>query len=128
MFCLSSEGTEEIDLAILSALLKAQARSHSDQLSLALAWDRADIANQQIFVHGRDWAVSQLNITYRLIYTLFISLTASKLSASMGQGGYRQTADICAWEPWEGLGRKSAICFIIDRRFHGTLLEIWVNQ
>ncbi|XP_072038624.1 transient receptor potential cation channel subfamily M member 3-like isoform X2 [Amphiura filiformis] len=56
VFCLSSEGTEEIDLAILSALLKAQARSYADQLSLALTWDRVDIAKRQIFVHGRDWA------------------------------------------------------------------------
>ncbi|XP_071505230.1 transient receptor potential cation channel subfamily M member 3-like [Diadema antillarum] len=55
VFCLGTEGVEDFDLAILTALLKAQAKSYSDQLNLALSWNRVDIAKTQIFVHGRDW-------------------------------------------------------------------------
>lgn len=32
--------------------------SPCDQLSLALAWNRVDIARSQIFVHGHRWPVS----------------------------------------------------------------------
>ena len=56
---MGEEGEEDFDLAILTALLKAQAKSYSDQLNLALSWDRVDIAKKQIFVHGRDWPVSR---------------------------------------------------------------------
>ncbi|KAJ8028997.1 Transient receptor potential cation channel subfamily M member 3 [Holothuria leucospilota] len=55
VFCLGEDGLEDFDLAILSALLKAQSRANpGNKLRLALAWDRADIAKQQIFVHGKD--------------------------------------------------------------------------
>ncbi|XP_071793905.1 transient receptor potential cation channel subfamily M member 3-like isoform X1 [Asterias amurensis] len=54
LFCLSEDDID-IDVAILTALLKAQKRSYIDQLSLCLAWNRADIAKSLIFVHGRDW-------------------------------------------------------------------------
>ncbi|XP_038077470.1 transient receptor potential cation channel subfamily M member 1-like [Patiria miniata] len=54
LFCLSEDDID-IDVAILTALLKAQTRSYVDQLSLCLTWNRADIAKSQIFVHGRDW-------------------------------------------------------------------------
>lgn len=33
--------------------------SAPDQLSLALAWNRVDIARSQIFVYGHHWPVSQ---------------------------------------------------------------------
>eukprot|EP00057_Strongylocentrotus_purpuratus_P026830 XP_011681304.1 PREDICTED: transient receptor potential cation channel subfamily M member 3 [Strongylocentrotus purpuratus] len=55
VFCLGTEGVEDFDLAILTALLKAQTKSYSDQLNMALSWNRVDIAKKQIFVHGRDW-------------------------------------------------------------------------
>lgn len=32
--------------------------SAPDQLSLALTWDRVDIARSHIFVYGQDWPVS----------------------------------------------------------------------
>ncbi|XP_071952061.1 transient receptor potential cation channel subfamily M member 3-like [Antedon mediterranea] len=59
VFCLS-EGEEELDLAILTALLKAQQHAFTDQLSLAMAWDRVDIAKTQVFVYGREWPESAL--------------------------------------------------------------------
>lgn len=47
--------TQDIDNAILTALLKGQKLSAPDQLDLALAWNRVDIARSEIFVLGQDW-------------------------------------------------------------------------
>lgn len=44
-----------MDHAILTALLKGQRLSATDQLSLALTWNRPDIARSDIFTYGRDW-------------------------------------------------------------------------
>ncbi|XP_066274984.1 transient receptor potential cation channel subfamily M member 3-like isoform X1 [Branchiostoma lanceolatum] len=46
---------QDIDLAILTALLKGQRLSAPEQLNLALTWDRVDIARSQIFVYGQKW-------------------------------------------------------------------------
>ena len=32
-----------------------------EQLSLALTWNRADIARSHIFVYGQEWPVSETN-------------------------------------------------------------------
>lgn len=42
-------------MSILTALLKGTNASAPDQLSLALAWNRVDIARSQIFVFGHHW-------------------------------------------------------------------------
>ncbi|KAI4794208.1 hypothetical protein KUCAC02_032206, partial [Chaenocephalus aceratus] len=55
VFRMGSEGQQDIEMSILTALLKA-----SDQLSLALAWNRVDIARSQIFVYGHRWPVNSL--------------------------------------------------------------------
>ncbi|XP_023672886.1 transient receptor potential cation channel subfamily M member 1-like [Paramormyrops kingsleyae] len=49
---MGSEGQQDIEMAILTALLKGTNASAADQLSLALAWNRVDIASSQIFVYG----------------------------------------------------------------------------
>ncbi|KAL8568792.1 hypothetical protein ACOMHN_000075 [Nucella lapillus] len=49
------EGSQDIDLAILTALLKGTNASSMDQLNLVLAWDRVDIARSHIFVYGQEW-------------------------------------------------------------------------
>ncbi|KAF7702105.1 hypothetical protein HF521_001388 [Silurus meridionalis] len=54
VFRLGSEGQQDIEMAILTALLKGTNASASDQLSLALAWNRVDIARNQIFVYGHN--------------------------------------------------------------------------
>nr|XP_018667447.1 transient receptor potential cation channel subfamily M member 1-like isoform X2 [Ciona intestinalis] len=51
---------DDIDIAILTATLKAQCKSAPDMLNLALAWNRIDIATSQIFVYGRQWPVLSL--------------------------------------------------------------------
>ncbi|XP_064619053.1 transient receptor potential cation channel subfamily M member 3-like isoform X3 [Lineus longissimus] len=51
---------QDIDLAILTALLKGQNASAPDQLSLALTWNRVDIARSHIFVYGQEWAEGSL--------------------------------------------------------------------
>nr|XP_046255065.1 transient receptor potential cation channel subfamily M member 1-like [Scatophagus argus] len=52
VFRMGSEGQQDIEMSILTALLKGTNASASDQLSLALAWNRVDIARSQIFVYG----------------------------------------------------------------------------
>ncbi|XP_052793004.1 transient receptor potential cation channel subfamily M member 3-like isoform X2 [Mya arenaria] len=54
------EGAQDIDLAILTALLKGTNASAPDQLSLALTWDRVDIARSHIFVYGQEWPEGSL--------------------------------------------------------------------
>ncbi|XP_050403200.2 transient receptor potential cation channel subfamily M member 3 isoform X3 [Patella vulgata] len=58
------EGNQDIDLAILTALLKGLIlgtnASAPDQLSLALTWDRVDIARSHIFVYGQEWPEGSL--------------------------------------------------------------------
>ncbi|XP_027471119.1 transient receptor potential cation channel subfamily M member 3 isoform X2 [Zalophus californianus] len=60
VFRMGSEGHQDIDLAILTALLKGTNASAPDQLSLALAWNRVDIARSQIFIYGQQWPVGSL--------------------------------------------------------------------
>ncbi|KAL4641954.1 transient receptor potential cation channel subfamily M member 1-like [Arapaima gigas] len=58
VFRMGSEGQQDIEMSILTALLKGTNASAPDQLSLALAWNRVDIARSQIFVYGHHWPVS----------------------------------------------------------------------
>uniref|UniRef100_A0A669CJR9 Transient receptor potential cation channel, subfamily M, member 1a n=1 Tax=Oreochromis niloticus TaxID=8128 RepID=A0A669CJR9_ORENI len=60
VFRMGSEGQQDIEMSILTALLKGTNASASDQLSLALAWNRVDIARSQIFVYGLHWPVNSL--------------------------------------------------------------------
>ncbi|XP_063170381.1 transient receptor potential cation channel subfamily M member 1 [Candoia aspera] len=55
VFRMGSEGQQDIEMSILTALLKGTNVSAPDQLSLALAWNRVDIARSQIFVFGHQW-------------------------------------------------------------------------
>lgn len=49
------EKAQELDQTILTALFKSQHLSPSEQLSLALTWNRVDIARSEIFVYGQEW-------------------------------------------------------------------------
>ncbi|XP_060035256.1 transient receptor potential cation channel subfamily M member 1 [Erinaceus europaeus] len=55
VFRMGSEGQQDMEMAILTALLKGTNASAPDQLSLALAWNRVDIARNQIFIFGPHW-------------------------------------------------------------------------
>ncbi|XP_051918376.1 transient receptor potential cation channel subfamily M member 1-like isoform X2 [Hippocampus zosterae] len=55
VFRMGGEGQQDIEMSILTALLKGTNASACDQLSLALAWNRVDIARSQIFVRGHRW-------------------------------------------------------------------------
>uniref|UniRef100_A0A3Q1G5C2 Transient receptor potential cation channel, subfamily M, member 1b n=1 Tax=Acanthochromis polyacanthus TaxID=80966 RepID=A0A3Q1G5C2_9TELE len=59
VFRMGSEGQQDIEMAILTALLKGTNASAADQLSLALAWNRVDIARNHIFVYGHNLPVSE---------------------------------------------------------------------
>uniref|UniRef100_A0A674NKY7 Transient receptor potential cation channel, subfamily M, member 1b n=1 Tax=Takifugu rubripes TaxID=31033 RepID=A0A674NKY7_TAKRU len=60
VFRMGSEGQQDIEMAILTALLKGTNASAADQLSLALAWNRVDIARNHIFVYGHNLPVNSL--------------------------------------------------------------------
>uniref|UniRef100_A0A803TFL3 non-specific serine/threonine protein kinase n=1 Tax=Anolis carolinensis TaxID=28377 RepID=A0A803TFL3_ANOCA len=60
IFDAESEEQQDIDLAILIALLKGTNMSAPDQLNLALAWNRLDIAKKHILVYGQHWKVGSL--------------------------------------------------------------------
>lgn len=46
---------QELDQTIITALFKSQHLSPPEQLSLALTWNRVDIAQSEIFVYGQEW-------------------------------------------------------------------------
>ncbi|XP_070293039.1 transient receptor potential cation channel subfamily M member 7 isoform X3 [Salvelinus sp. IW2-2015] len=60
IFDSESEDQQEADCAILMATLKGTKSSPAEQLSTALAWDRADVANKHIQVYGQYWQVGSL--------------------------------------------------------------------
>ena len=51
----------DLDLAILSALLKGRGASRLDQLRLSLKWNRADVAEEKIFTDSAVWEWGQLD-------------------------------------------------------------------
>ncbi|KAG5896745.1 hypothetical protein JTB14_031725 [Gonioctena quinquepunctata] len=51
---------QELDQIVLTALFKSQHLSPTEQLSLALTWNRADIARSEIFVYGQEWPAGAL--------------------------------------------------------------------
>uniref|UniRef100_K1QLP0 Transient receptor potential cation channel subfamily M member 8 n=1 Tax=Magallana gigas TaxID=29159 RepID=K1QLP0_MAGGI len=53
--------TLEIDVAILKSLLKANREQEFDQLKLALAWNRIDIAKSEIFTEDKIWPPGSLH-------------------------------------------------------------------
>uniref|UniRef100_A0A8C6QL25 non-specific serine/threonine protein kinase n=1 Tax=Nannospalax galili TaxID=1026970 RepID=A0A8C6QL25_NANGA len=55
IFDADSEEQQDLDLAILTALLKGTSLSISEQLNLAMAWDRMDIAKKHILIYGQHW-------------------------------------------------------------------------
>uniref|UniRef100_A0A8B9G279 non-specific serine/threonine protein kinase n=1 Tax=Amazona collaria TaxID=241587 RepID=A0A8B9G279_9PSIT len=60
IFHIGSDEHQDIDVAILTALLKGTNASAFDQLVLTLAWDRVDIAKNHVFVYGQQWLVGSL--------------------------------------------------------------------
>ncbi|XP_048188298.1 transient receptor potential cation channel subfamily M member 6 isoform X2 [Perognathus longimembris pacificus] len=55
IFDADSEEQQDLDLAILTALLKGTNLSISEQLNLTMAWDRMDIAKKHILTYGQHW-------------------------------------------------------------------------
>ena len=55
------ENPVELDHTILNALFKSQHLSPTEQLSLALTWNREDIARSEIFRYGVEWETGNLD-------------------------------------------------------------------
>ena len=51
----NDEATVELDHVILTALFKSEHLTPAEQLSLALTWNRDDIARTEIFKYGVEW-------------------------------------------------------------------------
>uniref|UniRef100_A0AAQ4PQL4 non-specific serine/threonine protein kinase n=1 Tax=Gasterosteus aculeatus aculeatus TaxID=481459 RepID=A0AAQ4PQL4_GASAC len=60
IFDSESEDQTAPDAAILTTSLKGTKASPAEQLSMALAWDRADIAQKDVLVYGQHWKVGSL--------------------------------------------------------------------
>lgn len=60
VFHISSEEHQDIDVAILRALLQGTNATAFDQLVLTMAWDRVDLAKNHVFVYGHQLLVSSL--------------------------------------------------------------------
>uniref|UniRef100_A0A8C4X5R7 non-specific serine/threonine protein kinase n=1 Tax=Erpetoichthys calabaricus TaxID=27687 RepID=A0A8C4X5R7_ERPCA len=60
IFDAESDDQQDMDVAILTAFLKGTNASASDQLSIALAWNRVDIAKKHIVVYGQHWKAGSL--------------------------------------------------------------------
>lgn len=56
--------SQELDQTILTALFKSQHLSPSEQLSLALTWNRVDIARSEIFVYGQEWPAGEYPVSF----------------------------------------------------------------
>lgn len=60
IFDSESEDQMAPDAAILTTALKGTKASAAEQLSMTLAWDRADIAQKDVLVYGQHWQVGSL--------------------------------------------------------------------
>ncbi|RXN32038.1 transient receptor potential cation channel subfamily M member 6-like isoform X1 [Labeo rohita] len=63
IFDSESEDLQEADVAILTTSLRGTRGSPEEQLNITLAWDRADVAKDNIFVYGQQWQVGSLEQT-----------------------------------------------------------------
>uniref|UniRef100_A0A1A7X7P7 Transient receptor potential cation channel, subfamily M, member 2 n=1 Tax=Iconisemion striatum TaxID=60296 RepID=A0A1A7X7P7_9TELE len=79
IFSVSEDNHGNLDVAILQALLKASRSSKSRgveswkrQLELAIAWNRVDIAETEIFTESSQWKSTDLN------WAMFLALVGNK--------------------------------------------------
>ncbi|VDM58226.1 unnamed protein product [Angiostrongylus costaricensis] len=61
VFRYGEDRTEDVDHAILTAVLKRQNLSLPEQLSLTLLWNRVDVARSCLFSGGRHWPTCELH-------------------------------------------------------------------
>uniref|UniRef100_A0A8C2IYA3 non-specific serine/threonine protein kinase n=1 Tax=Cyprinus carpio TaxID=7962 RepID=A0A8C2IYA3_CYPCA len=63
IFDSESEDLQEADAAILTTSLRGTRASPEEQLNITLAWDRADVAKDNILVYGQQWQPGSLEQT-----------------------------------------------------------------
>ncbi|XP_073696374.1 transient receptor potential cation channel subfamily M member 6 [Garra rufa] len=63
IFDSESDDFQEADVAILTTSLRGTRASPEEQLNITLAWDRADVAKDNILVYGQQWQVGSLEQT-----------------------------------------------------------------
>ena len=57
---MGEESSQDIDLAILTTLLRSTCASSVDQLKLALTWNRLDIVRNYILSNTHHWPVGKI--------------------------------------------------------------------
>ena len=78
-------------------LFTAQHASAADQLSLALIWNRADIARTEIFTDDQKWEVRQQdirNLTYLLIHFFALKYEEKMAKRDEAQGHVNERDNI----------------------------------
>ncbi|KAI4877087.1 hypothetical protein NFI96_031419, partial [Prochilodus magdalenae] len=83
VFDCESEDHLEADVAILKASLKG---APAEQLSVTLAWDRADIAQEHIMVYGQHWKV-------RIKHYYVLNLQAGSLQSAFEVRAFEMRAN-----------------------------------
>ncbi|TFK07099.1 rhomboid-related protein 4 [Platysternon megacephalum] len=102
VFRMGSEGQQDIEMSILTALLKGTNASAPDQLSLALAWNRVDIARSQIFVFGHHWPpLGSLTVTDGTAPEKEKKSPAAQTKAARGKGKGKKKGGKMKEEPEE---------------------------
>ncbi|CAJ0596278.1 unnamed protein product [Cylicocyclus nassatus] len=61
IFRMGESRTEDVDHAILTAVLKRQNLTLPEQLHLTLSWNRVDVARSCLFAGGRHWPIHALH-------------------------------------------------------------------
>lgn len=59
---MGEESSQDIDLAILTALLRSTCVSSIDQLKLSLIWNRVDIVRNYILSNSHQWPVKRMSL------------------------------------------------------------------
>ncbi|CAJ0954936.1 unnamed protein product [Ranitomeya imitator] len=112
VFHMGSDEHQDIDVAILTALLKGTNASALDQLVLTLAWDRVDIAKNHVFVYGQQWLPCMFKkslggrasrMTCLVLTTPNISCFQDFLSIAQGSKSVSVSENMICWGLWETL-------------------------
>ena len=80
-----------LDKKILTGLLKGQNMTMHYQLYLSMVWDRVDIAEEKIFVHGSECLGKQSSI--RWVVIILKAMAAFNLSTKNSNRG----RELCKW-------------------------------
>uniref|UniRef100_A0A8B9TSG5 Transient receptor potential cation channel subfamily M member 7 n=1 Tax=Anas platyrhynchos TaxID=8839 RepID=A0A8B9TSG5_ANAPL len=133
VFHIGSDEHQDIDVAILTALLKGTNASAFDQLVLTLAWDRVDIAKNHVFVYGQQWLVCIWPRLSRMVFSKRKNSTYCKeimffIETDCSRGICRYVRFLCS-SPVGSLEQAMLDALVMDRvAFVKLLIENGVSM